>query len=495
MPLGAPSARHMQFRGVSGAAVARATGPAAPAPGERLMARSPHVLATGRSRRVDGDVRSWRAVLYAPAGRYRLYRVAFKEEGQGGWRWTARTAPAEDEARRIFDQVERALDQRGALPARERLARERTGKALAERYLEDSRARSKAARTVEQRECRLRVHIRPVLDELPVARWRVEHSRQVITGAQVRGVRSVARLADIRQDLAAMRKLAWRDGWLPREVDPLDGLALPRRQQLQGAGRGYVPPELRPERHQVDAMAAAADELTSSGPDLLHRLPLFGTQIRVGGYCGLRLGEQHALRAVDVFFDRGVLTVTGSWTQPRARDAAAFRGPVKNGVVHDVPMPASLCAPLLARCAVLLGLPATASEASVVRAQTAERVQRGKSAGSPDRWWEVEVDPVVEQWIFIDTETGLPPRSELLNDRWHRVRRWVARNDPDNAWPAFIPYKNLRHHAAAFWHEELHREWADVAAWLGDQLATVIAHYVRSGADALTDVAAQLQGY
>jgi len=97
--------------------------------------------------------------------------------------------------------------------------------------------------------------------------------------------------------------------------------------------------------------------------------------------------------------------------------------------------------------------------------------------------------------VFVDTDTGRPPRTELLNDRWHRVRQWVARNDPDNAWPKFVPYRNLRHHAAAFWHDELHREWADVAAWLGDQLTTVIAHYVRSGADALTDVAKQLENY
>lgn len=52
-------------------------------------------------------------------------------------------------------------------------------------------------------------------------------SRAVIDGARTSGVKSAARLADIRQDMAAMRKLAWREGWLPRDVDPLEGLALP----------------------------------------------------------------------------------------------------------------------------------------------------------------------------------------------------------------------------------------------------------------------------
>jgi len=236
-------------------------------------------------------------------------------------------------------------------------------------------------------------------------------------------VKSVAYLGDIRQDMAAMRKLAWREGWLPRDHDPLDGLALPRQQQLQGAGRGYVPPELRPERRQVDAMAVAADELTRSGPVEVRRLPLLGLQIRVAAYGGLRLGEQLGLRAIDVHFDRGVVSVNGSWTQPRALDSNPFRGPVKNGVLHDAPLPRSVVDKLLPRCAVLLGLPDTATTAQVARAQVAERVRRGKLAASPDRWWEVDVQPADELWLFIDTDTRLPARTELLNDRWHRVCR------------------------------------------------------------------------
>ena len=70
------------------------------------------------------------------------------------------------------------------------------------------------------------------------------------------------------------------------------------------------------------------------------------------------------------------------------------------------------------------------------------------------RWWEVQLEPSAELWLFIDTTTGLPSRSELFNDRWHRVRRWLVKNDPDNSWPSFIVYKNLRHHAAGVWHDE-----------------------------------------
>lgn len=456
------------------------------------MARSA-LVATGRIRRLGGGQRPWRATLYAPSSRYPSFRIRFKELVDNDWVWSCRTVATEQEARNVLAAVEHALDGFAPVPAQARVQRERTGDTLAEAYLADSRERAKAARTIEQRESRLRRHICPVLGELPVSNWRLAHSRQVLTEAQARGVRSVGRLADIRQDLAAMRKIAWREGWLAREVDPLDGLALPKRQQLQGAGRGYVPPELRPERRQVDAMAATADRMCTSGPETLRRLPLFGTQIRLAGYGGLRLGEQLGLRAIDVFFDRGVVNVNASWTQPRASDAPAFRGPVKNGRLHDVPLPGSLLAELRPRCAALLGLPADASIEEIVQAQTTERIRRGRVAGSPDRWWEVDVDPAEELWLFTDTETGLPIRTELLNDRWHRVRRQLAKDDPRRAWPRYIPYRNLRHHAAAFWREALNRDWADIAAWLGDELATVLAHYVRSGTDALANAVTQLR--
>ena len=75
-------------------------------------------------------------------------------------------------------------------------------------------------------------------------------------------------------------------------------------------------------------MAAAADKLCGpEGTDpLMTRLPLFGTKIRVAGFGGLRLGEQNALRAIDVFFDRGYVHVNGSWITPRkASPASAAR--------------------------------------------------------------------------------------------------------------------------------------------------------------------------
>jgi hypothetical protein len=147
---------------------------------------------------------------------------------------------------------------------------------------------------------------------------------------------------DLRGQLAAMRKLACRLGWLDRSVDPLDGLEIGRQTVLHGATTQYVDPRLRPETRQVRAMATAADGLCGpNGTDpALRRLPLFGTKIRVAGFGGLRLGEQNGLRAIDVFLDLGYVHVNGSWVTPRRQPG--FRGPVKNQVLHEVPLPRSL---------------------------------------------------------------------------------------------------------------------------------------------------------
>ena len=160
-----------------------------------------------------------------------------------------------------------------------------------------------------------------------------------------------------------MRKLAWRLGWLDRSIDPLDGLEIGRSTVLQGATTHFVDPRLRPETRQVKAMADAADAALRTRRariPLMTRLPLFGTKIRVAAYGGLRLGEQNGLRAIDVFFDRGYVQVNGSWITPRHSDG--FRGPVKNHVIHEVPLPRSLMHDeLLPRVKELLGLPANAS--------------------------------------------------------------------------------------------------------------------------------------
>jgi hypothetical protein len=175
-------------------------------------------------------------------------------------------------------------------------------------------------------------------------------------------------------------------------------------------------------------MATAADLLCGAeGTDpLMTRLPRFGTKIRVAGFGGLRLGEQNALRAIDVFFVHGYVHVNDSWITPRG--APGFRGPVKNHTIHEVPLPKSLMHDeLLPRVKELLGLPAQASMQQVLNAQEEERQRRASLTNrEKDRnlaWWNYPIPPEDELWLFVDTVTGLPVKPEMHNERWHRGQR------------------------------------------------------------------------
>ncbi len=250
---------------------------------------------------------------------------------------------------------------------------------------------------------------------------------------------------DLRGQLAAMRKLAWRLGWLDRSIYPPGDRTRERPARGNGAVRR---PRLRPETRQVRATADAADRLCGpEGTDpLMTRLPLFGTKIRVAGFGGLRLGEQNALRAIDVFVDRGYVYVNGSWITPRGQ--AGFRGPVKNHALHEVPLPKPLMHDeLLPRVKELLGLPAKASLQEVVNAQEAERQRRASLAAREKTrnlaWWNYPVPPEDELWLFVDTVTGLPVKPEMHNERWHRVRKWVDENEPTTPGPRRCSYGTL----------------------------------------------------
>jgi hypothetical protein len=459
----------------------------------------PKLLAQGKARTLGGGKRPWRVRLYAPAPGSNKYQVYFKAPAGEGepWKRVLRRANSEAEARKIFAQAEAALDTDKEAPVGADVRASRTIRMLGQEYLADSIQRGKQPRTMEQRISRLNAHILPTIGNVPVTKWRVEHSRLVLEKGS-KTLFSQRGREDLRGQLAAMRKLAWRLGWLDRSIDPLDGLEIGRANVLHGATAQYVDPRLRPETRQVKAMATAADKLCGPGgtDPLMTRLPLFGTKIRVAGFGGLRLGEQNALRAIDVFFERGYVHVNGSWITPRRQ--AGFRGPVKNHTLHEVPLPKSLMHDeLLPRVKELLDLPARASLQQVINAQEAERQRRASlAAREKDKnvaWWNYPVPPEDEFWLFVDTVTGLPVKPEMHNERWHRVRAWVEQNDPDNAWPKTIVYRNLRHHAATKWfHDELGESWEVVAQYLGDKLTTVLNHYVRAGEDALRDSVSRL---
>lgn len=53
-----------------------------------------------------------------------------------------------------------------------------------------------------------------------------------------------------------------------------------------------------------------------------------------------------------------------------------------------------------------------------------------------------------EDRLFVDTVTGLPVKPELHNERLDRVRAWVDEDDPGNARPPTIVYRNRGGRAA-----------------------------------------------
>jgi hypothetical protein len=75
-------------------------------------------------------------------------------------------------AQEIFAQAEAALDTEQAVPASATIRATRTIAALGAEYIEDSKQRGKASRTMQERESRLNAHIIPAIGDIPVARWR-----------------------------------------------------------------------------------------------------------------------------------------------------------------------------------------------------------------------------------------------------------------------------------------------------------------------------------
>lgn len=172
-----------------------------------------NLLAQGRERRIDDTGWPWRVRLYGPPPGGTGYQVKFKAPAGEGepWKPVLRRAATEAEARQIFAQAEAALDTEQAAPASARVRATRTIGALAEKYLEDSRERGKAIRTIQGRESRINAHIIPAIGDVPVTKWRVEHSRRVMERAS-KTLHSARGKEDLRGAMAAMRKPAWRLG-------------------------------------------------------------------------------------------------------------------------------------------------------------------------------------------------------------------------------------------------------------------------------------------
>jgi hypothetical protein len=82
-------------------------------------------------------------------------------------------------------------------------------------------------------------------------------------------------------------------------------------------------------------------------------------------------------------------------------------------------------------------------------------------------------------YLFVNPAKGWPWTQEDLNSEWSRIRKLthrLAKDDPKRwtAWPTGVPFRNLWHHTATWWSEELGVEWVTIAYMLGDDVQTVL---------------------
>ena len=151
-----------------------------------------------------GATRVGRVRLYAPGSGTNRYQVYFRAPAGEGepWKRVLRRAASEEEARKIFGQAEAALDTEQARPVGADVRASQTIRMLGEEYLTDSIERRKQPRTMEQRESRINAHILPTMGDVPVTKWRVEHSRKVMEKGS-KTLFSTRGREDLRGQLAA----------------------------------------------------------------------------------------------------------------------------------------------------------------------------------------------------------------------------------------------------------------------------------------------------
>jgi integrase len=372
--------------------------------------------------RTSASGRTWRVRSYGPTPTSPRGRVVYINPAT--CRLTSNVPPLGVSLDEMFDQVERHLDQKVALGTvvdeggRVDPGRRRDLNALSQMYLDYLRLRARDQSYVANRRSQITKWILPAIGSVLVEEWSSAHSQAVIRAARDGGL-SPARVEDIGTALSGMRKTAWRrragGRWLSREEDPMEEVEYGRGATVQGAGRNYCPSQRRPETESVEAAIAVAEHMG--------RWSWMGSIISVAGYCALRLGEQLALRAVDVDLVDRLLEVNGTWAVPPSGRRAGQRGVrvghrkphPKNRRRRTAPYRGSQHDMLVRLCALALGLTEAATTGDVADAIDVERARRAAMARSGD-WREVSVPAADEPWLFPG-EGGCPPTGNSSTTR------------------------------------------------------------------------------
>jgi integrase len=422
----------------------------------------------------------WRVRAYSPTPGAPHGRVVYRRPGAANFTSAVpRNGQSLDD---VFEQIEGYFNAQVALPSSRSTADEpRTITALGALYLARLAAQNRDPAYIANRRGLLTKHVYPVIGDLLVEDWSPDHSLEVRRRAAT--MVGPARLEDLGSTLSGLRAVARlkRPGgrWLAPTEDPLEGLSFSRGANVQGAHRNYIEVHFRPSTNQVRRAIGAAHEVG--------RWEWMPHVISLAAFCGLRLGEQLALRAIDVDLARRHIDVNGVWkASPAPRRGAPrvrFRHPhVKNRLRRIAPYAGSQHEHLVELCRRALALPPTSSVAEVVAVIGEEQRRRAAADRSGD-WRLVNGGPSQEPWLFPD-ESEIPPTCERFNTAWHEVRDAAD-------WDPRIPYKNLRHHAALWW-RDLGFPWETIALWDGHDQLTLQRYYVLPAEDATAQARSRL---
>ena len=125
-------------------------------------------------------------------------------------------ARARREADELFDRMVRWAKHQ-SIPVK---PRDQTMSALCDRRLAELRDKGRAMTTIDQNESLMRLYVRPLIGDVEVADWSVEHSLAVL--AMARRSCGAERIADLGKVLRSLVTLAHRKPlWLPGDEDPM----------------------------------------------------------------------------------------------------------------------------------------------------------------------------------------------------------------------------------------------------------------------------------
>ncbi len=222
--------------------------------------------------------------IYAPSEGEPRYRLIAKDADGARVFQKFRT---DEEARGRAREIESMLASSVTMPGR--LSAPATVGQLIDRYLASLGSRS--VRYAERQEYLLRMWVRPVLGEHPLASWTPSDSELVLDAA--RRVLAASTVQNVGAAMRALVTFAFKNRWLAREADPMWLVRYSPSVEVQGQAVGFIPRASLPTDEDCERLFAALD-------DAGHHA--WALAMRLKHRSGVRWGELIALRPMDLDF-------------------------------------------------------------------------------------------------------------------------------------------------------------------------------------------------